>query len=124
MEQLLDSGIPLEEEVISELRASCQGLALYQAGTPVENELFDLEFGGFGLIASIAICNDSPRTTTRGANSCFAARDAIGAETEVWLRTGATEKIYQHAQRHSANRGGRSRLEYCPSIGCQREKAR
>ena len=62
MEQLLDSGIPLEEEVVSELRASCQGLALYQAGTPVENELFDLEFGGFGLIASIAICNDSPRT--------------------------------------------------------------
>jgi hypothetical protein len=38
MEQLLDSGIPLEEEVVSELRASCQGLALYQAGTPVEND--------------------------------------------------------------------------------------
>lgn len=62
MEQLIDSGVPLVEKVVSELRASCQGPSLYQTGTPVENELFDLPFSGFGLVVSIAICNDSPKT--------------------------------------------------------------
>src|ERR1700730_5838368 len=61
MEQILDSGIPLDEGVFGNLRASCLGLFLYQTGSPMENELFDLEFSGFGLIVSIAVCNDTPK---------------------------------------------------------------
>jgi hypothetical protein len=62
MEQLLASGIPLDEGVVSDLRASCQGLSLYQTGAVVENELFDLAFGGFGLLISVSVGNDSPGT--------------------------------------------------------------
>lgn len=62
MEELLASGIPLDERVVSDLRTSCQGLSLHQTGTLVENELFDLAFGGFGLLVSISVSNDSRRT--------------------------------------------------------------
>jgi hypothetical protein len=62
MEKLLAAGIPLDEKVVSDLRASCQGLSLYQTGTVAENELFDLAFGGFGLLMSISVSNDSRRT--------------------------------------------------------------
>jgi hypothetical protein len=62
MEQLVASGIPLDDGVVSDLRTSSQGLSLYQTGTPVENELFDLAFGGFGLLVSVSVRNDSPGT--------------------------------------------------------------
>ena len=61
MEQILDSGIPLDEGVVANLRTSCLGLSVYQTGSPLENELFDLEFSGFGLIVSVAVCNDTPK---------------------------------------------------------------
>jgi hypothetical protein len=62
MEQLLASVIPLDQGVVGDLRTSCQGLSLCQTGAVVENELFDLAFGGFGLLVSISVSNDSRRT--------------------------------------------------------------
>jgi hypothetical protein len=62
MEQLVVSGIPLDDGIVGDLRTSSQGLSLYQTGTSVENELFDIALGGFGVLISISVANDSPGT--------------------------------------------------------------
>jgi hypothetical protein len=62
MTQILASGIPLDDEVMEHLRASCRGLSVSQTGTLLENTIFDLEHGGTGYIVSIAIDNTSTKT--------------------------------------------------------------
>lgn len=62
MTQILASGIPLDDGVVKDLRASCRGLFIGQIGTLLENTVFDLEDGGTGYIVSIAIDNTLAKT--------------------------------------------------------------
>ena len=62
MTQILASGIPLDDGVMEDLRASCRGLSIGQTGTLLENTVFDLEDGGTGYIVSIAINNTFAKT--------------------------------------------------------------
>ncbi len=59
--QLRGAGIPLDAEVLEAMQAACRGLSIYQTGTVVENRICDLVSGGWALMISLAICNDSPR---------------------------------------------------------------
>ena len=62
MTQILASGIPLDDGVVEDLRASCRGLSICQTGTVLENTIFDLEEGGTGYVVSIALENTSTKT--------------------------------------------------------------
>ena len=57
--ELRSLGIPLDEEVLQGLDAACRGLAIYQAGTNIENSIFDLDSGGAAYMLAVAICNVS-----------------------------------------------------------------
>jgi hypothetical protein len=62
MTQIPDSGIPLDDSVMEDLRASCRGLSVRQTETFVESMIFDLKYGGTGYLMSIAIDNTSTKT--------------------------------------------------------------
>jgi len=59
--QLRRGGIPLDEEVLEEMKAASRGLSIYQTGTTIENVVFDLNFAGSGYILSIAVYDDANR---------------------------------------------------------------
>ncbi len=61
LSQLRSRGIPLDEEVLEAMQAACRGLSIYETGVGPENTICDLIAGGMALMASVAICNDSPR---------------------------------------------------------------
>jgi hypothetical protein len=54
-------GIPLDDVVVQSMKAACRGLRVYQTGTEIDSNIFDLNPHGAGYILSIAICNDSDR---------------------------------------------------------------
>ena len=60
-EALRRGGIPLDDEVVKSVKAASRGLRLYQTGTPVDSNIFDLDSGGAGYILSIAIRNAADR---------------------------------------------------------------
>ncbi len=62
MTQILALGIPLDDVVMENLRASSLGLSICQTGTVLENTIFDLKDGGTGYLVSIAINNNSAKT--------------------------------------------------------------
>jgi hypothetical protein len=52
--------IPLDEEVLEDIRGGSRGLSVFQAGdSPPESSLFDLDFGGSGIMFPVALHNDS-----------------------------------------------------------------
>lgn len=52
------AGIPLHEDVLERMRIESQGLRVYQTGTLVENEIFDLG-SGMGVTIALAIDNNA-----------------------------------------------------------------
>jgi hypothetical protein len=62
LSDLQKGDIPLDEEVLEEIRGSSRGLSIFQAGDSlVENSVFDLDSGGSGIMFTAAIHNDSNR---------------------------------------------------------------
>ena len=59
--QLRSGGIPLDEEVLESIEAACRGLSIHPAGNMPDTRIFELDSGGWGLMVSLAIHNDSPR---------------------------------------------------------------
>jgi hypothetical protein len=59
--QLRGAGIPLDEEVLEGMQAACQGLSIFQIGAVHHARIFDLDSGGWGLMVTLEICNDSQR---------------------------------------------------------------
>ena len=59
--QLRGAGIPLDEELLEAMRATCRGLSICQTGAGAANIICDLFAGGMALMASVAIYNDSSR---------------------------------------------------------------
>jgi len=55
------AGIPLDKEIVDEIKAASRGLSVFQIGSLLENTAFDLDSGGSGYIVSVAIYNDSNR---------------------------------------------------------------
>ncbi len=52
-------GIPLDEDVLEEMKAARRGLEIYQVGTIIENVVFELDSGGTAYMLAAAIHNDS-----------------------------------------------------------------
>lgn len=61
LDELRRRGIPLDTEVLRNMRAACKGLVIRQAGTIAENAIFDSVFGETGFMLSIVIHNVSDR---------------------------------------------------------------
>jgi hypothetical protein len=62
LSDLQGRNIPLDEEVLEDIRGGSRGLSIYEAGGSVlESSVFDLDSGGSGLISTVAIHNDSNR---------------------------------------------------------------
>jgi hypothetical protein len=57
--ELRSLGVPLDEDLLEEMGAACRGLEIYQAGTILENAVFDLDSGGTGYMLAVAIYNGS-----------------------------------------------------------------
>jgi hypothetical protein len=55
------AGIPLDKEIVDEIKAASRGLSVLQIGSLLENTVFELDSGGSGYIVSVAIYNDSNR---------------------------------------------------------------
>jgi hypothetical protein len=77
--KLRSLGIPLDEDALEEMKAACRGLSIYQAGTIIENSVFDLDSGGTGYMLAAAIHNvsdqilrlEEPRLETAWPESRF-----------------------------------------------------
>jgi hypothetical protein len=64
LSDLRRGNIPLDEEVLEEIRGSSRGLSVFQAGgSLLDNYVFDLDSGGWGIILTAAIHNDSNQPT-------------------------------------------------------------
>jgi hypothetical protein len=61
LRDLQRGGILLDEEVLEGLKRASRGLSLFQSGNAAENEVFDLDDGGWGCTLSVAIHNDADR---------------------------------------------------------------
>ena len=59
--QLNKQGIPLDPAVLESMETACAGLSIYQAGTIVENTVFDLDSGGTGFMLSVVIYKEAKR---------------------------------------------------------------
>jgi hypothetical protein len=59
LSQLQSEGIPLDGEVLEEMRAACAGLDIVQNPIAIETRVFDLDSGGTGYMLSSAIHNES-----------------------------------------------------------------
>ncbi len=60
-DELRSGGIPLDQEVVEQMRAACRGLLIQQCGTALETAIFDLESGGAAYVLNVAIDNVSDR---------------------------------------------------------------
>lgn len=60
--QLQDEGIPLDGEVLEEMRAADGGLELFQDPETIQTSIFDLDSGQTGYMLSIKIHNESQRS--------------------------------------------------------------
>jgi hypothetical protein len=63
LDELRRREIPLDAEVLRNMRAARKGLVIQQAGTIVENAVFESALGETGFMLSILIHNDSDRNT-------------------------------------------------------------
>ena len=61
LDELRRRGIPLDAEVLRDMRASRKGLVIQQSGTAAENAVFGSALGETGFMLSISIDNDSDR---------------------------------------------------------------
>jgi hypothetical protein len=62
LSRLQKGDIPLDEEVLEDIRGGSRGLSVFQAGdSPPDSSVFDLDSGGSGIMFPAAIYNDSNR---------------------------------------------------------------